>query len=154
MKFEKAMKQDIRQLTKLRVAYLQEDFGEISLEDMRSLEISLPAYFETHLDFDLDAYVAREGDEIVACAFLLLVEKPMSPVFITGKTGTVLNVYTKPYHRHMGYAKRLMTMMIEDAKACGVSVIELKATEDGYKLYKSIGFEDVTDRYRNMKIVL
>ena len=99
-------------------------------------------------------YVAREADEIVACAFLLMVEKPMSPAFITGKTGSVLNVYTKPEHRHKGYAKQLMTMMIEDAKVSGVSVIELKATEDGYRLYKSIGFEDVTGRYRNMKIVL
>ena len=106
------------------------------------------------LDHDLDVYVARKEDEIISCAFLLMVEKPMSPAFITGKTGTVLNVYTKPEHRHKGYAKQLMTMMTEDAKAHGVCVIELKATVDGYGLYRAIGFEDVTGRYRNMKIVL
>lgn len=47
-----------------------------------------------------------------------------------------------------------MTMMLEDAKTQGVSVIELKATEDGYSLYKSVGFEDVVAKYHNMKIVL
>ncbi|MCI7099726.1 MAG: hypothetical protein MR966_12670 [Lachnospiraceae bacterium] len=44
--------------------------------------------------------------------------------------------------------------MLEDAKAEGVSVIELKATEDGYLLYKSVGFEDVVAKYHNMKVVL
>ena len=56
----------------------------------------------------------------------------MSPSFITGKIGTVLNVYTKPEYRNNGCAKKLMTMMLEDSKAEGMSVIELKATEDGY----------------------
>lgn len=47
-----------------------------------------------------------------------------------------------------------MTMMLEDATAQDVSVIELKSTEDGYSLYKSVGFEDVVVKYHNMKIVL
>ena len=99
-------------------------------------------------------YIAREEDNIVSCAFLLIVEKPMSPSFITGKTGTVLNVYTKPEYRHKGYAKKLLTMMLEDATIQNVSVVELKSTEDGYSLYKSVGFEDVISKYHNMKIVL
>jgi predicted acetyltransferase len=78
----------------------------------------------------------------------------MSPSFITGKIGTVLNVYTKPEYRKKGYAKKLMTMMLEDAKTERVSVIELKATEDGYSLYKSVGFEDVVAKYHNMKVML
>lgn len=92
--------------------------------------------------------------DIVSCAFLLIVEKPMSPSFITGKTGTVLNVYTKPEYRKKGYAKKLVTMMLKDAKAEDLSVIELKAKEDGYSLYKSVCFEDVVAKYRNMKIIL
>lgn len=78
----------------------------------------------------------------------------MSPSFITGKTGTVLNVYTKPEYRKKGYAKKLMNMMLEDAKAENVSNIELKATEDGYSLYRSVGFEDVVAKYHNMRISL
>lgn len=154
MTFEKATIQDISALTDLRIAYLKEDLGAISDKDIRLIQTSLPDYYEKHLNKDLLVYVTRDEDDIVSCAFLLIVEKPMSPSFITGKTGTVLNVYTKLEYRNKGYAKKLMTMMLEDAAAQDVSVIELKSTEDGYSLYKSVGFEDVVAKYHNMKIVL
>lgn len=65
-----------------------------------------------------------------------------------------MNVYTKPEYRKKGYAKKLMNMMLEDAKAENVSIIELKATEDGYSLYQSVGFEDAAAKYHNMRISL
>ncbi len=154
MIFDKATLKDIGVLTDLRIAYLNEDLDVISDENLELMKSTLPSYYTKHLNKDLIVYVARDEEDIVACAFLLIVEKPMSPSFITGKTGTVLNVYTKPEYRKKGYAKKLMTMMLEGAKAQGLSVIELKATEDGYSLYKSVGFEDVVAKYHNMKIVL
>lgn len=154
MIFEKAVLKDISMLVDLRVAYLQEDLGSVADDDLCVIKSSLPGYYEKHLNDDLLVYVARDEDAVVSCAFLLIVEKPMSPSFITGKTGTVLNVYTKPEYRGRGYAKKLMTMMLEDAAAQNVSVVELKSTEDGYLLYKSVGFEDVKAKYYNMKIVL
>ena len=154
MIFDKATIKDINALAELRIAYLQEDLGKIADADLELISSSLPSYYEKHLNKDLMVYVASDEMDIVSCAFLLIVEKPMSPSFITGKTGIVLNVYTKPKCRKKGYAKNLMTMMLEDAKAEGVSIIELKATEDGYSLYKSVGFEDVVVKYHNMKIVL
>ncbi len=154
MIFEKATVQDISTLTELRIAYLQEDLGKITDTDLEIIKASLPGYYEKHLNKDLMVYVARDEVDIVSCAFLLIVEKPMSPSFITGKTGIVLNVYTKPEYRNKGYAKKLMTMMLEDATAQELSIIELKSTEDGYSLYKSVGFEDVVAKYHNMKIVL
>ena len=154
MIFDKATKKDIGELTELRISYLQEDLGVVSDENLELMQATLPSYYEKHLNKDLIVYVARDEMDIVSCAFLLIVEKPMSPSFITGKTGTVLNVYTKSEYRKRGYAKKLMTMMLEDAKAEGVSVIELKATEGGYLLYRSVGFEDAVAKYHNMKIVL
>ena len=154
MKFEKATAQDTGMLTELRIAYLQEDLGEIGDADLKLIESLLPGYYEKHLNRDLMVYVVRNEKDIVSCAFLLIVEKPMSPSFITGKTGTVLNVYTKPEYRKKGYAKKLMNMMLEDAKAENVSNIELKATEDGYSLYRSVGFDDVAAKYHNMRISL
>ena len=65
-----------------------------------------------------------------------------------------MNVYTKPEYRKKGYAKKLMNMMLEDAKAENVSIIELKATEDGYSLYRSVGVDDVVAKYHNMRISL
>lgn len=154
MIFDKATKKDIGKLTELRISYLQEDLGVVSNKNLELMQATLPSYYEKHLNKDLIVYVARDEMDIVSCAFLLIVEKPMSPSFITGKTGTVLNVYTKSEYRKRGYAKKLITMMLKYAKVEGVSVIELKATEDGYSLYKLVGFEDVVAKYHNMKIVL
>ena len=151
MIIDKASDKEIDELVELRLAYLQEDLGEISESDLQSLKGALPQYFSKHLNRDLIVYIAREEEEVFACAFLLVIEKPMSPMFITGKTGTVLNVYTKPEYRKKGYAKQLMNALLEDAKANELSVIELKATEDGYQLYKSVGFEDVVSKYHNMR---
>ena len=113
MTFEKATAQDTGMLTELRIAYLQEDLGEIEAVDLELIESLLPGYYEKHLNRNLMVYVARNEKDIVSCAFLLIVEKPMSPSFITGKTGTVLNVYTKPEYRKKGYAKKLMNMMLD-----------------------------------------
>lgn len=138
----------------MRIAYLQEDSGELAHNDIRTIQAGLPTYYENHLNKDLLVYVARDQDTIVSCAFLLLIEKPMSPAFITGKTATVMNVYTKPSYRRRGCAKKLMTQLLQDAKELDISVVELKATEDGYPLYQSIGFEEASDRYHHMRIVL
>ena len=75
----------------------------------------------------------------------------MSPAFITGRTGTVLNVYTKPQYRHKGYAKEIMNRLLSDAVEKNLSVVELKSTEDGYRLYHSVGFVDEFSKYHSMK---
>lgn len=155
MKFEKATTNDINELTNLRIAYIQEDLGDVEAADLEAMRETLPDYYSRYLNNDLHVYIARNDEgEIVSCAFLLIVEKPASPAFITGKTGMVLNVYTKQQHRHKGYAKKLMEMMLEDAAKENLSVVELKATEDGYALYKAVGFEEVVSKYHVMRVEL
>lgn len=150
MIYSKATKEDITQLTELRIAYLTEDNGELNAKDFEIMKRDLPNYFTRNLNNSIFGYVARHGREIIACALLLVIEKPMSPAFITGKTGTVLNVYTKPKYRHNGHARHLMKMLMDDASNMGLSVVELKATEDGYQLYKSLGFNDTISKYHQM----
>ena len=151
MVFERATMGDISELTALRIAYLQEDSGEMDEETLRMMGANLPDYFAAHLNDDIVAYVARMDGEVAACALLLVTEKPMSPAFLTGKTGTVLNVYTKPKYRHKGCARHLMSLLLKDASNMNLSFVELKATEDGYGLYKSLGFEDEMSKYHSMR---
>jgi ribosomal protein S18 acetylase RimI-like enzyme len=66
-----------------------------------------------------------------------------------GKAGTLLNVYTFPEYRRKGIAKRLLEEIIKEAKLIGIDSIDLKATEDGYNLYKKLGFKD-DDNYKGM----
>ena len=151
MNAEKAGMEDIEALVNMRVSYLMEDNGSVDDHDLTVIRQSLPGYFQRHLDKDLFVYVIRDGQAIVSCAFLLAIEKPMSPAFINGKTGIVLNVYTCPSCRRRGYAKLIMETLLAEARKKEFSVIELKATEDGYPLYRSAGFTDDGSRYRMMK---
>ena len=150
MHVEKAGMDDIDALVKLRLAYLYEDNGRMDEVDIAAIERDLPGYFQAHLNKDLFAYVVREGQIIVSCAFLLVVEKPMSPAFINGRTGTVLNVYTCPANRHRGYARVIMEALLSAAEEMQLSVVNLKSTEDGYALYKKVGFTDDVSKYHLM----
>lgn len=148
---EKAEISDMEELIDLRLAYLKEDHGDLSTDDIQAIRDGLPVYFEKYLDENLFCYIIRENHMIVSCAWLLVVEKPMSPAFINGRTGTVLNVYTNPSYRHKGYAKKIMERLVSEAKEMQLCVMELKSTEDGYPLYQSVGFVDDGSKYHFMK---
>ena len=153
MVFEKANFDDMDQLVKLRIEYLSEDFGDIPKDQLTHISENLPSYYRKHLNSDLFVYICRADDDIVSCCFLCVTEKPSSPSFLNGKVGSVLNVYTKPEYRRKGIAGKLLKMLLSDSEKMGLDHIELKATDSGYNLYRSIGFEDVASKYHNMKII-
>jgi predicted GNAT family N-acyltransferase len=151
VKVEKAGIDDIDALVKMRLDFLLEDNGSLNDSDVMAIKKDLPEYYKSHINNDLYIFVVREEQTIVSCAFLLVIEKPMSPSFINGRTGTVLNVYTCPANRHRGYAKMIMETLLAKAKKLQLSVVDLKATEDGYHLYRSVGFADDCSKYHLMK---
>lgn len=63
----------------------------------------------------------------------------------------MLNVYTLEAYRHQGLAYDLLTKLIEEAKRLGVGKIQLDYTDDGYPLYKKIGFVEL-DREMILKL--
>ena len=150
VRFGRADGNDTSALTELRLAYLREDLGLPAPEEEAVLRARLEAYFPAHLNRDLFAYVARNG-KISACCFLLVTEKPPSPAFPHGKIGNVLNVYTRPDDRRRGLARQLMELLIRDAGAMGLDHLELKATEAGLRLYRSLGFAGEVSNYHSMK---
>ena len=147
---EKATINDIDELVQMRLDYLTEDYGTLTDAQITKITSSLPDYYRMHLNKDLLVYVARENI-IVSCCFLLISEKPANPSFINGRTGSVLNVYTKPEYRKRGIAGKLMEQLIAEANDIGLDYIELKSTDEGYHLYKSLGFQDVQSKYHNMR---
>ena len=145
---------DLQTLVEMRIAYIREDYGRISDEQIEKIKKALPDYYSRHINKDLHIYTAKKDEEIIACGFLLVIEKPASPSFIHGKVGTVLNVYTKPEYRRQGAAKKLLKQMLLEARNMGLDYVELKSTEAGYFLYKSLGFEEVHSKYHNMQLII
>lgn len=154
MTFERANLDDIKDLVELRIEYLLEDYNEISQNKLSLIADNLPSYFSNHLNKDLFVYVCRIENIIISCCFLYISEKPSNPVFINGKIGTILNVYTKPQFRRKGIAGELIKLLLVESEEINLDFVELKATDSGYNLYKSLGFEDVTSKYHNMKYII
>ena len=145
---------DIRELVRLRILYMTDDFGSITDEEKEGMEKQLPGYFERELGKKLIAFVARAEGRLVAAAYLLIIEKPANPFFLNGLDSEVLSVYTEEEYRGRGICTNLMKNMIQYAKEHKISRIDLVATEDGYPLYKKLGFEDRVQKYKDMRLVI
>ncbi|MBR1496500.1 MAG: GNAT family N-acetyltransferase [Oscillospiraceae bacterium] len=151
--YGRASAADSPKLIDLRLAYRREDGGDMPPEAEKTFRERLAAYFPAHVDRDLLVFAARgEDGEILSCCFLQVTEKPPGLAFPTGRVGTVLNVYTRPGFRHRGLARRLMALLLDQARALKLDLVELKATEDGYPLYCALGFRECGEHYRLMQI--
>ncbi len=145
-----ASAQDIAELIRLRIAFLTECFGNISDCENELIERQLRDYFERQLKSDLIAFVAEENKRIVSVAFLHLIEMPASLALLNGFYGEVLNVYTEPEFRGRGFCPRLIKNLIEYGKHMGLGKVDLRATKEGYPIYKKIGFADKEHRCTDM----
>ena len=152
--FDTANNKDISELIRLRIEYIRDDYGSISEDDKHAMKEQLPGYFEKRLGKDLIAFVARADGRLVATAYLLLIEKPANPSMQNGLVGEVLSVFTEKEYRGQGISTRLMNDVVNYAKENHLCYIDLKATEEGYSLYKKIGFEERNQKYKDMRLKL
>ena len=148
--FEQASKSDIDELIRMRIAYMIDDFGSVSDEEREGMEKQLPDYFSRKLGTELIAFVAKEGGRIVSVAYLHIIEMPANSILLNGLFGDVLSVYTEPEYRGRGLCTRLMQNLVEFGKERGLGRIDLKATKEGYPIYKKLGFVEKEARYTNM----
>ncbi|MBO4636925.1 MAG: GNAT family N-acetyltransferase [Clostridiales bacterium] len=148
--FDQADISDIDDLLRLRIEYMIDDFGSLSEADEAAMRSQLPGYYKEHLGKDLIAFVARKDGRIVGVAYLVIMEKPSSPLMPRGLDATVLSVFTEEESRGQGICSHLMRDLVDTARDRGVDRIELKATKDGYPVYKKIGFEDKVSHYTDM----
>ena len=81
-----------------------------------------------------------ENGEPVACANLCYIS--MMPTFShpTGNRAHLMNVFVRKEFRGNAFAKKMLWILIEEAKTRGVTEISLDATEKGKPLYESMGF--------------
>lgn len=152
IKFDIANKNDIEELIRLRIEYMIDDFGSVTEEEVAGMRKQLPDYFERKLGTELVAFVARDGEKIVSVAYLHIIEMPANSILINGLYGDVLSVYTSREYRHRGLCSKLMENLVNYGKEYGLGKIDLKATDEGYPIYKKVGFTDAQQRYKSMII--
>ena len=145
IEYKIANKNDIPRLVTMRIGYIECDQGEISASNMEKMRVQMPAYFEKHLNKDIIVFTARSSGKIVSVAMLLIIEKPANPNFINGRVGEVLSVYTLEEFQHRGIDTVLMNQLVQYSRENKIDRIDLAATDDGYGVYKKIGFKDKTN---------
>jgi ribosomal protein S18 acetylase RimI-like enzyme len=149
----KANIDDVELLIKLRIDYLTEDKGSPSQYEETAIRNQLEEYFSKHIPNNTFIGIFAEANgKIASTAYLAVSEKPANQVFITGVTGTILNVLTYPEHRRKGFATKVLERLINEAKTIGVSYIDLSATSDGIYLYEKMGFKK--SKYIAMNLLL
>ena len=145
---------DIDDLIQLRIDFLTMDQGRLSDQNEKEIRAQLKVYLAKHIPLkDFIAVIAKHPTgKIASAAFLIIQERPANPSFITGLTGTLLNVVTYPEFRRKGIASQVIGEIINEARQKRVSSIDLYATDDGRELYKKLGF--VEPSYTSMRLKL
>jgi GNAT superfamily N-acetyltransferase len=138
----KATPEDLQVLVQVRLDFARHMAGSLAAEDEALIKSQMTSYLTQHFDRDFIAILARVHGRLASCAFLTVAEQPAHRFLPTGKIGTLLNVYTYPEYRRQGLGIRVVSRVIDEARAMGVSAIDLLATPDGKPLYEQLGFRE------------
>ena len=112
MNTRKATIEDIDILIKFRIDYLLSDISGLTTEEESMICSQLRRYITKYINTDFIAILLDINKKAVSAAFLAISEKPANPAFMTGKTGTLLNVFTYPEYRKMGYATEVISRFL------------------------------------------
>ena len=137
--YRKTTKADMKILMKLRLEMLREVnglSGEYAYDEKFISESR--RYFESG---EQTTVIASDGETLVGCASLSYTW--IMPTFShpTGNRAHLMNVYTRADYRKRGISKKMVEILIDEAKVNGVTEISLDATEMGRPLYESLGFK-------------
>ena len=137
--YKKTTKADMEILMKLRLEMLIEvndlsseyEYDENFISESRR-------YFESG---EQTTVIAFDGETPVGCASLSYIWIMPTYSHPTGNRAHLMNVYTRADYRRRGISKKMVEILIGEAKGNGVTEISLDATEMGIPLYESLGFK-------------
>ena len=137
--YRKTTKADMKILMKLRLEMLREVNGLSGVYEYdENFIFESRRYFESG---EQTTVIASDGETLVGCASLSYTW--IMPTFShpTGNRAHLMNVYTRADYRRRGISKKMVEILIDEAKGNGVTEISLDATEMGRPLYESLGFK-------------
>ena len=137
IEYRKLGKNDLDEFIRIRIGQLRE---EGATEDI-DLKPALLDYYNRHMaDGTFVSYIAVDGDKIVGTSGMSVVEKPPYFGCPSGKLGLLSSMYTDNNYRRQGIAKKLLSMVVDEARAYGCGVVQITASDMGVLLYSDFGF--------------
>lgn len=141
LNYRKATIEDIDLLTKTRIEVLRAANGLSDDTDMTEVEHQSYEYYRKALhDNTHTAYLVFDGDRFAGAGGISYYQ--VMPTFHNpdGNKAYIMNMYTRPEYRRQGIARRMLDILISDAKSRGIRFITLEATQMGKPLYEKAGF--------------
>lgn len=141
----KATLGDLDELLDWRMEVLKDVFALAPEQDLTVLLQANRAYYQRGLkeDSHIALFIELDGQP-VGCGALCLQDELPSPDNPSGKNAYLMNIYTRPQHRHHRAAARIVQALIDEASAAGAGKIYLEATPAGAPVYRQAGFVDMT----------
>ncbi len=138
IEFRKIRKDDIPCIVKMRILQLKEE----DAEEVFDITDNLTDYYQTHIaDETFIGWVAICNGEVIGISGMSFCEKPPYYSNPTGKIGLLSSMYTTKKYRRQGVAKRLLQMVINEAKEYRCGTVYITASQQGSLLYENCGFK-------------
>ena len=144
VQYRELEQKDLDKFICLRQAQLQAE----GTKPTTDLTKPLKAYYEKHIaDGTFKSWVATDNGEIIATSGMSFIEKPPTYGNPSGKFGILSSMHTLEAYRRKGIAKKLLGLVIDEAKGHGCGVVQVTASKAGVLLYDAFGFE----KYENFR---
>ena len=143
IRYRRADVGDVETLADYRIRFMNELFGHPEDEETQALRENLEAYFLKAIPSgDFVAWLAERNGKVVGTSGMVIWQVPPRYGTISGRLGYILNMYTVPEARGQGICTRLLSELIQEARALGLTYLHLNASPDGIGIYKRAGFAE------------
>ena len=143
---KKATIEDLDLLVTTRIEVLRA-VNQLSEDtDMKEVEEQIRLYYQKALrDGTHTAVLVFDGDRFAGAGGISYYR--VMPTYHNpgGEKAYIMNMYTRPEYRRRGIAYRTLDILVEDARARGISSISLEATAMGRPLYEKYGLTPMND---------
>ena len=136
--YRKLEEKDLDTFITMRITQLREEGAKEDID----LRPNLADYYKRHMaDGTFVSWLALDGDKIIGTSGMSIVEKPPYFSCPSGKLGLLSSMYTDPGYRRQGIAKKLLTLVVDEARKAGCGAVHITASDMGVLLYTDFGFK-------------
>ena len=128
-------------LLRWRMEVLHAVFGVPEAEPMSALYAANEEYYRSALpDGSHVACFAEQDGGIIGCGGVCLFREMPSPDNPAGRCAYLMNVYTREAFRGAGVGRKIVSWLVEQARARNITKIYLESSGRARALYEGMGF--------------
>ncbi|MCI1723563.1 MAG: GNAT family N-acetyltransferase [Lachnospiraceae bacterium] len=132
---------EMKTLMQWRMEVLHAVFDIPDKDPLAALRKANEEYYHTALaDGSHIACFAEQNGTAVGCGGVCLFREMPSPDNPCGRCAYLMNIYTRPSCRGSGVGRKIVTWLVEKARAKGITKIYLESSDSARSLYEGLGF--------------